>query len=347
MTLEENLTKIQKVALKGEIAAILSGCYHNADIKCKVYMILKEVEEKDKAVVLEAIREAVNLSDEELARLSLEAASDSIPVWLWVEKTIADIKEDITIESPNFFKASAITDKTAERKKIVESAFVRFVKEAIFVSYKSAEKLVKAVLEDDELSFLHTSCFYLKNCCQELTEKGYEENEETAKHLLELRFDVRDILCYNIETESLEELEKNPLKNRRNFNETSNQRPVRVKRTSQTTEVPIQTIKIEGSISPAELSDFLSQKITELFQGDVDLNSHTQENHSSTPAIQKEEPRISYVVQKVWINAGDMKTDIRECETEEEAIEFIKNIKKERPELQATCDFIIQKKRIG
>ena len=41
MTLEENLTKIQKVALKGEIAAILSGCYHNADIKCKVYMILK------------------------------------------------------------------------------------------------------------------------------------------------------------------------------------------------------------------------------------------------------------------------------------------------------------------
>ena len=357
MTLE-NLTKLQKVALKGEIAGLLSTCYHNADVKLKIYSILKEIAEEDRTVVFEAISEAVNLSEEELKRISLEASSNTIPVWLWVEKTIADIKEDLVIESPNLFKASAISNKTDERKKIVESAFIRFVRESILVSYTAANKLINAVLEDDELSFLHTSCFYLKDCCRELIEQGYVEDPETAQHLLEIRFDVRDILCYVTETETLEELNKNPIKNRQTFEESVNtpKRNVPRPKVVKTTEIPIQTIRIEGSISPSELSDYLSQKITELFQGDIDLNSHTHTDSNSNVHISKlnptynqsapkEEPKISYVVQKVWINA-DMKTDIRECDTEEEAEEFIRNIKKERPELQATCDFIIQKKRI-
>lgn len=333
MTLEENLTNLQKVALKGEIAYAVSTCAHNTDIKYRLYLILKEVEEKDRPFVLQAFKESVTFNEEILDRIYLETLSGKVPVWLWVEKAIADMTESINLSDLTGIHLSI--NKKIERKRLVESAFIRFARETLLVSPSSANELFKAILEEDKLSFLHTSCYYLKDCYNEIKEKNFIKEQEVPEELMEITFDIREVLCYRVETEALEELNKNPLKKRQPLKENFTSS---VKRRVQKQPVQQEIIRIEGSISPSELSDYISQKITELFQGDS-----TDITTSSSVQASKE-PKISYVVQKVFNNTN-IKTDIKECSTAEEAQEFIEKVKKEYPELQATCDFIICKKR--
>ena len=87
-------------------------------------------------------------------------------------------------------------------------------------------------------------------------------------------------------------------------------------------------ITVQGSISSDQLSQVFGPKILELL-GNIS-NEGTQTN---------------YIVQKEFINT-DIKTDIAEYETEEEALKFIEKMKRENPELQRTCSFKIRKKAI-
>ena len=89
----DNLTYLQKVALKGDIAHALVTCSHDADIKFRFYMILKSVTKELRPFVLEALKEAVLLNEDELNRVYFETLTDEVPVWLWTDKVIADIKD--------------------------------------------------------------------------------------------------------------------------------------------------------------------------------------------------------------------------------------------------------------
>lgn len=313
----DNLTYLQKVALKGDIAHALVTCSHDADIKFRLYMILKSVAKELRPFVLEALKEAVLLNEDELNRVYFETLTDEVPVWLWTDKVIADIKKELKNELLTQSISKISIDKNAERKKLIESAFISLGRRAVLVSPEGSKALIDKVLEDDELSFLSTACFYLKELLNDFVKSNKVSCKEISKGLLKIEFDI------NIGISSTMDI---PLPQSSNEEEIS----------SSLEEEPDEkaelagSIIIEGSISPDELSQFLSQKITELLQN----KSEQKERNSAN---------IKYEVQKVFLDS-QIKTDIITCNSEEEAKEFIKRVKHEYPELESTCDFIIVKK---
>ena len=84
--MEENLTYLQKAALKGEIGFALSTAAHDAEIKFRIYLILKEVEERFKPFIIECVKEAVNFDETIIDRIYLEVLNNTIPVWLWIDQ---------------------------------------------------------------------------------------------------------------------------------------------------------------------------------------------------------------------------------------------------------------------
>lgn len=330
MSMENNLTYLQKTALKGEIAYAVSTCSHNADIKYRLYLILKDMNDELKPFVVEAFKEAVTFDEEIIDRIYLETLSDKVPDWLWVEKVIADIEVSVKLGDTGYAGAKLDINKINERKKIVESAFISFGRTAILLSPLSANILFNSILENNNLDFLSTACFYLKSICEEVLSEN--PNAKVNREIMELEFDIRGMLRTSAELETLEELENNPLKNRK---------PVQPRKK------PVQnkTIVIEGSITPNELSEYLSQKVIELFEGIKEPNESSSTSNSNHEVQNKTSNKpIKYVVEKVFYNSN-VRTDIRECKTEKEAIEFIERIREEYPELQSTCDFIIRKER--
>ena len=89
--MEERLTYLQKVALKGEIASALSSSLHDGDLKYRIYFMLKEIEKDLKPVIFQYIKESAKLSDEALYKIYMDVAEDKVPVKIWVEKAVSDI----------------------------------------------------------------------------------------------------------------------------------------------------------------------------------------------------------------------------------------------------------------
>ena len=328
MSIENNLTYLQKTALKGEIAYAVSTCSHNADIKYRLYLILKEINDEFKPLVVEAFKEAVTFNEEIIDRIYLETLSDKVPDWLWVEKVMSDIEVSIKLGDTGYAGAKLDINKINERKKIVESAFISFGRTAILLSPSSAKLLFNSILENNNLDFLNTACFYLNTICDEAIQKNPKANE-VKKEIMELEFDIRGMLRVSAEMETLEELENNPLKNRK---------PVQPKREPKK---PIQneTIIIEGSITPNELSEYLSQKVIELFE---EINQ--KEPNRNEEERYKKPTEIKYVVEKVWFDSG-IRQDIRTCDTFEEAIAFAHQLEKEFPEQLSVSKFIVRKQK--
>ena len=306
----DNLTNLQKVALRGEVAYAVSTASNDAEIKFRIYTILREVEEEYKPFLIEAFKEAVEFDEVIIDKLYLETLSDEVPVWLWVEKAIADIKEATHLaETINVSRIS--TNKGKEKKRIIESSFISLGRRALMINADASEQLFKAILDDYDLKFLHTSCFYLLNCCEEVRDCGTVQ-DKIPEDILECQFDIRDMLSLRVETEALE-LFNNPKK------KTHKKKPKRTHK-----------IEISSDMAEDEISELLSKKILETFKGIASFNDS--------------EPSYKYVVKRVF-NDTQISTSIRTCNTREEAEEFIEKIKKEYPELQATCDFFISREK--
>lgn len=314
MELEDNLTHLQKVALKGEIAFALSSSSHDAEMKMRIYLILKDVEEEYKPFILDAVKEAVNFPEEEVDKIYLETLSNKVPVWLWVNNAIADMKASITLGETSYFGPSLSINKKKERKKLVESAFVFFARKATIISPLACSQLLNSILEDYDLEFLHASCLYLKEGCAEI--EAFKEDTDVPPDIFKCEFDIREMLSLRMETDALNSLKEGYTK------ELSVHQKYR--KANKTKEVIV-----EKSISQEELSDFLSQKIAELFEG------VTEPSRPSKPT------NNTYVVKKVFTDSG-MSTPIRVCKTKKEAEEFIQKIREEYPELEKTCKFEIK-----
>ena len=203
--MEEKLTSIQQIALEGEIALALSSSKHDADIKLRIYYILKELRKSEefKPAILKIIRNAVTFDGSIVDRLNLEARTEGVPSWLWVDKAIADIKLSLKTGELTFSESSISIDKREERKKLVRSAFVRFSRASLIVSPYSANLLFNSILEDNDLDFLHSVCFYLKEIYTNAISEGHIKGDETDKRIFNVEFTLEDILNINAETEAL------------------------------------------------------------------------------------------------------------------------------------------------
>ena len=304
MELNDKLTNLQRIALRGEIAYALSTCAHDAEMKYRIYVILKEVEEKYKPFLIQEFKDSTNFDEVIIDKIYLETLTNKVPVWLWIEKVIEDIKTALALVPAKDQGALISIDKPEERRKVIESAFISFARKALMICPDASEQLFNEMLKDIDLEFLHTACFYLLSCCDEVRDLGYA-NDKTAEALLDCQFDIRDLLSLRVESEMLE-----PAKRRLS------------KALSKKPKTEVKTIEINGSISREDLSKYLSEKIAELFEGTSDDSD------------------IKYVVKKVYKNT-DISTEIRTCETQEEAEEFIEKVKKAHPDLQNTCEFIV------
>lgn len=323
MTLEENLTYLQKVAIKGEIGFALSTSAHNAEMKFRTYLMLREVEDKYKPFIIECIKEAITFDESIIDRIYLEVISNTVPVWLWVEEAIADIKLHLVMADAGLAGITGTRlgiNKVQERKNLIESAFIMFAREAIILSPDAAEQLLEEVVNDYDLDFLHNACFYLKDCCAEI--RTIKKSTEIPDELMSCMFDIKKTLSFIVETKSLSALNKAEKKSR--YQKITKQ-PLPTQEPSD--EVFVGNITVDaGTITHEELSNYISEKIAELFDGSA--------NKKVTPPSSD----TVYVVKKVFTDSG-LSTDIRICRTEEEAINFVKKIVREYPELANTCEF--------
>lgn len=317
MSVEENLTYLQKVAIKGEVALTVSTAAHDAEIKFRTYLILKEIEGKYIPFIIECLKEAVTFDEDIIDRIYLDVLYNTVPVWLWIDEIISDIKIHLVTAENNYNIPSVMKlsiNKLAERKNIIESAFIKFAREAILVSPSAVEELLDKILDDYDLEFLHNACFYLKSGCIEVKEAKGEE-KEVPEEIMSCLFDPKKALNFSTETKALSMLDK---LHKKYSNVHTIQNNI--------------VVPIPEEIPLDKTSEYVSKKINELF-GEL----------ISTPT---EPSNTVYIVKKVFTDSG-LTTDIRTCKTEEEAINFVKKIIKEYPELLNTCEFQVCSERVN
>ena len=325
MELNENLTHLQKTALQGEIALVLSSAPHNAELKYRSFILLKEVAENLRPFVLQGIKEFVDIPETEIDRIMLEVQSHTIPVWLWIEKSIEDLRMSLELNENIMVGGRAKINKKDCRKSIIESAFVYFVRSAMSISLSAASQLCSEVLDCNDLEFLHSSSFYLLSVCKELSEIEKPQNK-VPKKLLDCTFNLRDILSFKLESKALDMLNKAELEP---------EWSPRTTHEGEFTHVIQMDSETGKGLTTEELSNFLSQKITELFEG------VSKENTNNTPPISKPQNSHRYVVKKVF-KGSHLTTVLKNFKNIEDAVEFKNKIEKELPELLKTCEFIIE-----
>lgn len=317
MSIEENLTYLQKVALKGEIGFALSTSAHDAEIKFRTYLILKEVNKKYKPFVIDCIKDSVTFDETIIDKICLEIANGTVPVWLWVDEVISDIKLHLSIpDTGSTLTGSKLSiNRMTERKNIIESAFLYFAREALMISTSASEALFDEMLNDYDLEFLHGACFYLKSCIPEI--EALKKQNEVPEKLLSCQFDIKKTLNFVVESKALSLIDKKsstptPSEKRNyngNFEVTGN-------------------FTVDSSVPQEEVSEYISKKITELLAGDP--------VHPSQPTSHD----TIFIVKKVFTDSG-ISTDICTRGTYEEAVNFVEKIEKEYPELLNTCKFEI------
>ena len=303
-----NITYLQKVAIKGEVATILMHALTKADIDYCVYYILKESDEKYRYLFFEAIKDALDTDEDLLNSILFKVNHKIVPVDIWINKILSDIYLNLKAPEITPYMEALPFKRTQEKKNILISSFIMFVREVIMTCPPVAVDLLNAVLNEQNLEFIHPACLYLFEGCKEIQNFECCSNE-ISEEIFRLKFNPRAIMSIDIETRSIlldkEKAHKYP---------------------SEETKAP-NIITIEGSISNEQLSQAINQKVLEL------INSLSNENNQT-----------SYVVQKEFKNTN-IRTDVAQCKTEKEALKFIEQVKKENPELQRTCNFIIKREQ--
>lgn len=324
MDLNHELTHLQKMAFQGEMALTLSTAPHTAEVMYRIYLVLRETPEKFRPLLVEITRDLITFPETELDRIILEVSEGSTPTWLWIKKTIADLKESLVLNEMNMTCPIKV-DKKRARQMIIESAFTRFARQALAISPSTTSTLCHEILEDRQLEFLHTTAFSLLSDCQEVAQINKEE-DGVSEVLLDCIFSVKEILSSRLETEALELL-NDPKKAHKHLDKMFS------KLTS--TEIPENAeligsfdIPADHAISQDELSQYLSEKISELFEG-----------------VSKTTTPTKYIVRKTFKGSNASST-LKVFDTKKEAMEFISQLKKDFPELEKTCVFEILKQPI-
>ena len=88
----DNLTQLQKIAIEGEVAQALYTAIHDEDVLYRLYVILKKTPKELGYYVLEVMRNLTSIKEEKLYKVIAEVSSDEFPLWIWINKVIADIK---------------------------------------------------------------------------------------------------------------------------------------------------------------------------------------------------------------------------------------------------------------
>ena len=325
----ENLTELQKIALRGQVSVMLSFSKTNWDLKYKIYKVLKSVGSPHRELFLEAIKESVTLSEEEVIKLYFITSMNEIPVYLWINKTIADIKYYLKVPEDFVKNLNVALNKKQERINIIKSTFINFGRKVVLTSPEALTELINKIQEDEELEFLASSCIYLKGCCLEVQNLSQKRSKDITDNIFEIEFDPYDIMSVELETERLNNLDNCSSSCEETSKKYENPKVIKV--------VQINLDKNQ-ELSSEEISELINKQIEAIINASEETVSTEQHN-------QKNKSRLTYVVQKKFKNTN-IKEDIKQYDSEEEALDFINKIYETKPELNRTCELIVCKKII-
>ena len=97
MEKRDNLTQLQKIALEGEVSKALITARHNPEVLYRLYILLTKAPQDITPTIIEIFKEIVDIKEELVDRVVLEVSSGRLPMWLWIDRVIADIKLSISL----------------------------------------------------------------------------------------------------------------------------------------------------------------------------------------------------------------------------------------------------------
>ena len=308
---------MQRAAIEGEIAYLITTATSDSEILFRLYFVLSEADDSLKEIILECFKSLVYFPEEVYTRILGEISTKNIPMWLWEDKVIDDIKEVIKHgEAPD--SSNLKLEKRDLRKVVAKSAFILFCKRLCAFSVSVPINLCKKILDNHSLDFLHSSCFALIRDLSEAVEMGVVSLEDSKENLLEIfkmSFDARDILSFRIEVEALEHL--NNLESKRNSKHFSDEMRYMLDR-----------VENEDS-NDVDDDNQLDQILSNL------METHNKE-------VEKGRKRKNpFVVKKIFREQKTVST-LKTFKSKEEAVVYIEKIVDRCPELMNTCTFVIE-----
>ena len=311
----DNITQLQKIALEGEIAKALSTARHDEEILYRYYTILKRAPQELSYLLVQIVRDMVDVKQGLLDQVTLEASLDITPLWIWVNRTVADLKLSLKLACSDSI-GSASMDRKGLQKKLIKSAFVYYVRSTAMASPTAASTLCKYLIDEQpiELDFLEDACFALIAEISELLEDEttmaeLEPGGKITEDVIHTSFDINKVLSYKVETDVVERMNKDKNEKKR--------------KTTTKKEVKAHIVPDE----PIDLSAMLKKTIAEILEAQQEV---------------EKKGTGKYVVVKEYAGC-DVSTPLRECASEEEAEKFIESMKKQFPELVKTVTFRICK----
>ena len=241
MDIKNNLTHLQYVALEGEVGFALGTAAHKDEMLLRMYLMLKNAPKKYKPYLLKAIKENVDLPEEDVERISFESEASEPPMWLWVNRTVSDIKLSLLFGEPSIVprELRLPVKKKELREKVVASSYILFARKISMVCSDAAKALVEAVINDNDLEFMHLASFALLGEIAEL--QDYKKSKPFTEDLLiEFSFDPREPLSFIAEKKAIEE----PVDNIKSILETIEEADAKEKKKEEPSKVEYEVVKV-------------------------------------------------------------------------------------------------------
>ena len=201
----DNFTQLQKIALEGEIAKAIGTSKHDAEILCRLYIILKKAPKELGSYVIEIVKDLTHISEELIDRTIAEVSSNEFPLWLWTDKVIADMKFSLRVSCSESVLSEGKMDKKEVQQKVILSAFIFYCRQVALISSVAVRELCLKILDDEtgKLDFLKATCFTTLSDIKDLPE-GIEIPDE----ILVSSIDLQNILSYKLETDIITKLDE-------------------------------------------------------------------------------------------------------------------------------------------
>ena len=339
MTLD-NLTQLQKIAIEGEVAKTFSTVRHHPEVLYRLYTILKNAPQDTIPYVLECTRNLIDIKEDDINKIILEAKVEEPPIWLWVQRTVADMKLSIKFACAEGMMCEAELDKKLIQQKIVKSAYVNFCRKAALTCTKAARELCRYIIDEEpiELGFLEDVSFSMIGEISELP-----ETEKFPDSLFHMDFDIRNMLSYRLETEVLDKREKRDKEEKELKKQSEKINEQMDKAIDEALVMPVNelhndnmdatvyAVKVAVNESEGIMADAVSNIMKQI------LNDQLK----TEKAMKAKETKYSVI--KEYANSPVV-TTLRTFDTEAEAESYKEKLEESFPELMKSCKLKVKKR---
>ena len=326
----ENLTQSQRIAIEGEVAKALITSKHNAEILYRLYTILKSAPKDVAYYIIEVSKEILKIDETKFNKMILEVSHDDYPYWIWIERVVEDLKLSMTLAVADGMNFSEV-DKKLAQQMILKSAFLYYCRSITLMSPEATKRLCQYIIDEEnlKLGFLSEACFALIKDVAELP----NDNDKLPKEVFHSAIDIKDMLSYAVETKVLDELNKTEKKPRRRKSPKEDKQ-LKLEPTNEDLDI------IKNNVEDKQLK-------LEPINEDLDIIKNTVEDAISkifTEQLKKQgsKKHERYAIVKKFKGEKGSCT-LKAFDSQEEAEEFIKTIKREFPTLYKNCELTIER----